>query len=114
MVFFILLVSEEQRRAILSRQRDKVRRARRADQALRTATVTMPVEAWDRLYALRPRLQRAIHEQVSLGKAIERLIAAYEDGRPAKPAQPKKGRSEKSPPQTESLFPLPSRRRDRL
>ncbi len=105
-----LLVSEDQRRSMLSRQRDSVRRSRHADRAMQAVTVRMSVEAWGRLNALRPQLQRATSEQVTLGKAIERLIAAYEDGRPAKF---RKTNSEKSLLQTESLFPLLSRRRDR-
>ncbi len=85
-----LLISETQRIAMLARQRDAARRSNHVDRGLQAKTVEMPAEAWDRLSALRPRLQKAIDKHVSLGMAIERLVNAYDGGVKFKPDRSKR------------------------
>jgi hypothetical protein len=105
-----LLISERQRLVMLARQRDTARRLNHVDRGLRAVTIEMPREAWDRLDRLRPRLQRAVDEKVTLGKAIERLIAAYEEWSMHRSAKPIKGDARATRAQTETLFTLPRKR----
>jgi hypothetical protein len=72
-----LLISEGVRRTALARARDVRRRQTHADRGLRSARIEMLAESWAKLEAIRAELGAGTVGKVTLGAALEHIIAAY-------------------------------------
>jgi hypothetical protein len=74
-----LLVPKERRRGQLARMRDMARRSRRSDQQYHGARVELPVEACDKVRAIRSQMRAPSKEKLLLGDVLERVIEAQFD-----------------------------------
>jgi hypothetical protein len=99
-----LLVPVGLRRAWLARQRDSVRRERHTAKGIQAKRIEMRAESWETLRWILPQVRQHPGENLSLGKALERMIDAYVQDR--KKTTPKGGKTTKrsGPVTADDLF----------
>lgn len=98
-----LLISDVQRRTVLTRARDFRRRRAHAERGLRSARIELSEKSWAKLKSIRDELART-YGKVTLGWALERIIAAHGAAQPTAPPKKDKGRKSADQPRGGDLF----------
>jgi hypothetical protein len=99
-----LLIPEELRRTAFARARDAHRRQAHAGEGLHSARIEMRQAGWNALREIRARLEADGSTKLSLGAALEQIIAAHDSKARSTVRRKTSGQTQRNRPAAGDLF----------